>query len=221
MSDSPAVTRPTLNRRQMLRLSTAVGVGACCRAPPMPSQGAKTAAPKATAGTCSTPRTAVATTQYGKVRGYVEDDVLTFKGVPYGASTGGENRWLPAKPPEAVGRRVACPHLLGELSAAPARLAERADLPPAVDRWLAERGHAQGQHLDVEPDRQASRDVLHPRRRLHVRLGLRAGLAGRRADGAAPRRRLGDRQPSPQHPRLPRPLRVRRRRRMPIPSTSA
>jgi len=48
---------------------------------------------------CSTPRTAVARTQYGKVRGYVEDDVLTFKGVPYGATTGGENRWLPARPP--------------------------------------------------------------------------------------------------------------------------
>src|ERR1019366_4573187 len=48
---------------------------------------------------CSTPRSAVAKTQYGKVRGYVEDGVLTFKGVPYGANTGGENRWLPAKPP--------------------------------------------------------------------------------------------------------------------------
>ena len=33
------------------------------------------------------------------MRGYVEDGVLTFKGVPYGANTGGENRWLPAKPP--------------------------------------------------------------------------------------------------------------------------
>ena len=52
------------------------------------------------AGSCSTPRTAVANTQYGKVRGYVEDGVLTFKGVPYGATTGGENRWLPAKPPK-------------------------------------------------------------------------------------------------------------------------
>ena len=41
----------------------------------------------------------MATTQYGKVRGYVEDGVFTFKGVPYGADTGGENRWLPAKPP--------------------------------------------------------------------------------------------------------------------------
>ena len=40
----------------------------------------------------------MAKTQYGKVRGYVEDGVLTFKG-RHGASTGGENRWLPAKPP--------------------------------------------------------------------------------------------------------------------------
>jgi para-nitrobenzyl esterase len=48
---------------------------------------------------CTTPRSAVAKTQYGKVRGYVDDGVLTFKAVPYGANTGGENRWLPAKPP--------------------------------------------------------------------------------------------------------------------------
>jgi len=41
----------------------------------------------------------VANTQYGKVRGFVSGDVLTFKGVPYGQNTTGENRWLPAKPP--------------------------------------------------------------------------------------------------------------------------
>ena len=57
-------------------------------------------APSATvAASCTTPRSAIANTQYGKVRGYLDDGVLTFKGVPYGASTGGENRWLPTKPP--------------------------------------------------------------------------------------------------------------------------
>lgn len=50
-------------------------------------------------GNCSTPRSAVANTQYGKVRGFLDGGVFTFKGVPYGQDTGGANRWLPAKPP--------------------------------------------------------------------------------------------------------------------------
>src|SRR5262245_58110973 len=98
MSKSSRSNASALNRRELLRLSAAAGVGAV-----MPTSGAfanvKAAQPAAAAGTCSTPRSAVAKTQYGKVRGYVEDGVLTFKGVPYGATTGGENRWLPAKPP--------------------------------------------------------------------------------------------------------------------------
>lgn len=49
-------------------------------------------------GNVSTPRSAVAKTQYGKVRGFLDGDVFTFKGVPYGATTAGENRWLPAQP---------------------------------------------------------------------------------------------------------------------------
>jgi para-nitrobenzyl esterase len=95
----------TLSRRQLLHLSTAAGLGVALPDAAQAFQGAKpgpavAAAPKAPAGGCSTPRTAVASTRYGKVRGYIEDGVVTFKGVPYGADTGGENRWLPAKPPK-------------------------------------------------------------------------------------------------------------------------
>jgi para-nitrobenzyl esterase len=102
VSDSSSEDGAKLNRRQALLLSASAGVaalaGAACSTPES-TQTAAPAAPAAPAASCSTPRSAVATTQYGKVRGYVEEGVLTFKGVPYGANTGGENRWLPAKPP--------------------------------------------------------------------------------------------------------------------------
>ena len=98
MSDATHGARSTLNRRQLLGISAAAGLGAVLPRAGAAAQRSKPVAAEA-AGTCSTPRTAVAKTQYGKVRGYIEDGVLAFKGVPYGASTGGENRWLPAKPP--------------------------------------------------------------------------------------------------------------------------
>ena len=62
----------------------------------------------------------VADTAYGKIRGYAEGPIKAFKGVPYGASTEGANRWLPAKPPKAwSGVRAAtqqgpmCPQRIG------------------------------------------------------------------------------------------------------------
>lgn len=42
---------------------------------------------------------AIAPTQYGKVKGYIYSDVFTFLGIPYGADTGGENRFMPPQPP--------------------------------------------------------------------------------------------------------------------------
>jgi len=80
-------------------LPATAGMGAALARPIQAADSTKTAAHQAPGG-CSTPRSAVAKTQYGKVRGYVDAGVLTFKGIPYGQDTSGENRWLPAKPPK-------------------------------------------------------------------------------------------------------------------------
>jgi para-nitrobenzyl esterase len=89
-----------MNRREALLLGATAGVGAALAPAALAMDNTKTAAHQQEPGNCTTPKTAVANTQYGKVRGFVDGGVLTFKGVPYGQDTGGENRWLPAKPPK-------------------------------------------------------------------------------------------------------------------------
>jgi para-nitrobenzyl esterase len=41
------------------------------------------------------------TTSYGRIRGYINSGIYTFRGVRYGASTAGMNRFMPPKPPES------------------------------------------------------------------------------------------------------------------------
>ena len=98
MSNADSQNHLKLNRRQALLLSAA-GLGAALTGTARASDSTKTAAHQEP-GTCSTPRSAVANTQYGKVRGFLDDEVFTFKGIPYGQDTAGENRWLPAKAPK-------------------------------------------------------------------------------------------------------------------------
>ena len=87
-----------LNRRQAMLLPGAAGLRGALALQAATADNTNTA--HQASGTCSTPRKAVAKTQYGKVRGYVDSGVLTFKGIPYGQDTGGSNRWLPAKAPK-------------------------------------------------------------------------------------------------------------------------
>jgi para-nitrobenzyl esterase len=86
----------SVDRRRAMLASMMTGAGLM-----LPLGGGAGAARRASgAGTCSTPQDAIVSTRYGPVRGYVADDVYTFKGIPYGADTGGENRWLPTKAPK-------------------------------------------------------------------------------------------------------------------------
>ncbi len=99
MSSSDAENRSRLSRRQALLLPFTAGMGAALTGTARAADSTKTAAHQEP-GNCSTPRSAVASTQYGKVRGFVDGGVFTFKGIPYGQDTSGENRWLPARSPK-------------------------------------------------------------------------------------------------------------------------
>jgi len=95
---SESSNRIVLTRREALLLSATAGAGIAVAKSALASDSTKTGAHQEP-GNCSTPRSAVAKTQYGKVRGFVDGGVFTFKGIPYGQTTAAENRWLPAKPP--------------------------------------------------------------------------------------------------------------------------
>src|SRR3569833_3149112 len=98
MAKSGSEDRMKLSRRTWFLPAAAAGLGASLSSRVNASDSTKTAAHQVPGG-CSTPRSAIAKTQYGKGRGFVEGGVITFKRIPYGQNTAGENRWLPAKPP--------------------------------------------------------------------------------------------------------------------------
>ena len=91
MSDSSK--RTLLSRREALLLSATAGISLGVSRSAHASDSIKTGVHQEP-GNVSTPRSAVAKTQYGKVRGFLDGGVFTFKGVPYGQTTAAENRWL-------------------------------------------------------------------------------------------------------------------------------
>jgi para-nitrobenzyl esterase len=95
------------NRRQFLQkaglLTTAAGLSyvtpAVAKVQPPVAEGDKVFA---------SATNAVADTEYGKVRGYTRNKVLTFKGIPYGATTAADNRFMPPKKPVAWDKTKDC-----------------------------------------------------------------------------------------------------------------
>ena len=75
-------------------------------------------------------RNAVTDTIYGKVRGYTESGVHTFKGIPYGDTTSGMGRFMTPRPlnkwagiRDCLDYGPVCPQLRGDRSGTPDHIA--------------------------------------------------------------------------------------------------
>ena len=93
---NPHHTSRTFTRRSLLK-QLVVGAGAVATGPLVVT--------RARAATKAAAPAPVATTTHGKVRGFVDQDILGFKGIPYGDDTAKHRFQAPRPPPSWTGTR--------------------------------------------------------------------------------------------------------------------
>ena len=97
-------SNPAFSRRDMLRVGSlavaAAGAAATALAPQeAEAQQAPAAASPLGGGSSGANIFSVVETEHGKVQGIANGGIKCFRGIPYGASTGGKNRLMPPKKP--------------------------------------------------------------------------------------------------------------------------
>lgn len=97
-----------MQRRDLIRAASVAG--AVGLAPSVALSAQENAVPPADAGIDTGLELTTARTTAGPIRGYRQGGVTMFKGVPYGAPTGGANRFRPPRPPEAWAGVRSCLH---------------------------------------------------------------------------------------------------------------
>jgi para-nitrobenzyl esterase len=105
--ESKGRSSQNFSRRDLMKgaAALAAGTAASALAPPALLPAAEAQAPAApyvarAVTVVASPKKNVVEIDSGKIFGYLRDGVITFKGIPYGASTAGKNRFMPPAKPE-------------------------------------------------------------------------------------------------------------------------
>ena len=107
LSPSPNQSSPETTRRQLLESAAAAIAGIGATSVLASNAAAQTAAPQNTSSTSTSSANTssqlfwTVETSSGKVQGIANSGVKEFKGIPYGASTAGKNRFMPPRKPAA------------------------------------------------------------------------------------------------------------------------
>jgi len=95
MADAKNHPQRTIGRRELLQGASVLAAAGAAQPAASAARRARASGPKEREGVVADAGAAVVETQQGRVDGFIRNGVYTFKGMPYGETTAGPNRFLP------------------------------------------------------------------------------------------------------------------------------